>query len=153
MSAIEGLRVARLTTRCDERGKLFEVLRSDDKLFTAFGQAYITTAYPGVVKAWHLHKKQTDNICLLSGNAKLVIYDPRKDSPTRGAVAEFFLSAENRLLIQIPSGVYHGFKNVGTEELYIINIPDRVYHPEDPDEYRLDPHTAEIPYDWARKDG
>lgn len=150
---IEGVRVKWLQTNLDERGRLFEVLRADDDLFRAFGQAYITTAYPGVVKAWHMHKLQTDNMCVVRGNVRFVLYDPRESSPTHGQVAEFSFSDENRMLLQIPPDVYHGFKNVGAEEAYVLNIPTEPYNHDQPDEYRLDPGDSDIPYDWARKDG
>jgi dTDP-4-dehydrorhamnose 3,5-epimerase len=150
---IEGVRVKELQLHCDERGKLFEILRSDEELFTQFGQAYLTTCFPGVVKAWHLHKLQTDNLCLIRGSAKLVLYDPREGSATKGQINEFFPCDERRLLIQIPTGVYHGFKNIGLDELLVLNIPTRVYDYRQPDEYRLDPHSSDIPYDWSRKDG
>lgn len=150
---IAGVKVKQLKTNLDSRGRLFEVLRSDDEIFTEFGQAYITTVYPGVIKAWHLHEKQTDNMCLVSGNLKLVIYDSREDSPTKGQIDQFHLSAENRLLVQIPPRVYHGFQNVGDAEAIVLNLPDRVYDHQAPDEQRLDPHDNDIPYDWGRRDG
>jgi len=150
---IEGVKTKKLIVHCDERGNLFEVLRNDDDLFLEFGQAYITTAFPGVVKAWHLHKQQTDNMCIVTGNAKFVLYDNRPESATHDEVNEFFVSANNRLLLQIPAGIYHGFKNIGTNELYILNIPNKTYDQNNPDEYRVDPFDNEIPYDWSRKDG
>ncbi len=150
---IDGVKLKELKTNCDERGRLFEILRRDDELFSEFGQAYLTTAYPGVVKAWHLHQRQTDNMCVIRGRAKLVLYDSREDSATRGEIMEFFLGDDNRLLVQIPPGIYHGFKNIGTGELYVLNLPTNVYDRDNPDEYRLDPHDNDIPYDWARQDG
>jgi dTDP-4-dehydrorhamnose 3,5-epimerase len=150
---IAGVKTKPLRTHCDERGRLFEVLRADDDLFEKFGQAYITTAYPGVVKAWHMHKQQTDNMCVVCGNVKFVLYDPRQDSATRGEINEFFLGADRRLLLQIPAGIYHGFKNVGLEEAIILNIPTNTYNSADPDEHRIDPHGSKIPYAWTRRDG
>jgi dTDP-4-dehydrorhamnose 3,5-epimerase len=150
---IEGVRTKELKVHCDERGLLFEILRADESLFSSFGQVYVTTCYPGVVKAWHLHKLQTDNLCVLRGSAKLVLFDPRPDSPTKGEINEFFPCDEKRLLVQIPPGVYHGFKNIGMDELLILNIPTHVYEYRQPDEYRLDPHHSDIPYDWSRQDG
>jgi dTDP-4-dehydrorhamnose 3,5-epimerase len=150
---INGVHVKELKVHCDERGKLFEVLRSDETLFSRFGQVYVTCCYPGVVKAWHLHKLQTDNLCVLCGTGKLVLYDPRPDSTTKGEINEFFPCDERRLLVQIPPGVHHGFKNIGTDELLVLNVPTQVYDYEHPDEYRLDPHDNDIPYDWSRKDG
>jgi len=130
-----------------------EILRADDELFKKFGQVYMTTAYPGVVKAWHYHKKQVDNMTIIKGMMKIVLYDARKDSPTNGEVNEFFLGEHNPKLLQIPKLVYHGFKCISQEEAVVINIPTESYNYEAPDEYRLDPHRNEIPYDWRLKEG
>jgi len=150
---IEGVKIKKLKTIPDERGRLMEVLRNDDDLFIRFGQAYITTAYPGVVKAWHYHKKQHDNFACISGMMKVVLYDGREDSPTKGDVNEFFIGVHNPMLVQIPPGVMHGFKCIGNSEAIVLNCPTEPYDHAEPDEFRLPAHTPEIPYDWTRKDG
>ena len=150
---IAGVQVKQLNLIPDERGFLMEILRRDDELFKEFGQCYITAAFPGVVKAWHYHKLQTDHFCVVSGMAKVVLYDGRVDSPTKGEVNEFFIGERNRQLVSIPPGVYHGYKNIGTGECLLLNIPTELYNYDEPDEYRLDPHSGKIPYDWTRKDG
>lgn len=149
---IEGVRTKQLKPVCDERGRLMEVFRSDWAEFIKFGQVYMTTAYPGVVKGWHYHKKQTDTFVCVKGMMKVVLYDGRKGSKTRGEVNEFFIGAQNPMLVQIPKLVYHGFKCVSDEEAVILNIPTELYNYSEPDEYRLPAHTKKIPYDWARKD-
>ena len=148
---IDGVQVKKLRPIPDERGRLMEILRCDDPFFQKFGQVYMTTAYPGVVKAWHYHKKQTDHFCCVKGMMKVVLYDDREGSPTRGEVNEFFLGEHNPILVVIPNGVYHGMKGVGTEEAIIINTPTEPYNRDDPDEYRLDPFDNDIPYDWGLK--
>jgi len=150
---IEGVKTKKLRVIPDERGRLMEILRSDDPLFEKFGQVYITTAYPGVVKGWHYHKKQTDNFAVVKGMAKLVLYDPREESSTRGIVNEFFLGDHNPELVQIPPLVYHGFKCTGESEAVFINCVTECYCYEDPDEFRCPPHDNDIPYNWERKDG
>ncbi|HNQ35463.1 MAG TPA: dTDP-4-dehydrorhamnose 3,5-epimerase family protein [bacterium] len=149
---IEGVKVKRLKVVPDERGRLMEILRSDDELFSRFGQVYLTTVLPGVVKAWHCHKKQTDNLAVVRGMMKVVLYDNRPNSATRGQLNEFFAGEHNPILIQVPPEVYHGFKCVGAEEALAINIPTEVYNYHEPDEHRLDPHSGEIPYSWERVD-
>ena len=150
--AIDGVKVKPLKVMPDERGRLMEILRCDDPLFIKFGQMYMTTVYPGVVKAWHYHKLQTDSFACVKGMLKLALYDTREGSPTHGEVAEFFIGESNPCLVQIPPGVYHGFKGIGVEEAIVINCPTEPYNREQPDEHRLDAHTDEIPYDWSRKD-
>jgi dTDP-4-dehydrorhamnose 3,5-epimerase len=137
----------------DERGRLMEILRADDELFSKFGQVYMTTAYPGVVKGWHYHKKQTDHFSVVRGMIKLVLYDGRKDSPTKGEVNEFILGEQNPLLVKIPPFIFHGFKCVSEQEAICINVPTEVYNYDQPDEFRVDPHQNDIPYSWERKDG
>jgi dTDP-4-dehydrorhamnose 3,5-epimerase len=150
---IDGVRVKPLKVIPDERGRLMEMLRADDELFEAFGQVYLTTAYPGVVKAWHYHKKQADHMVVVKGMMKIVLYDDREGSPTKGEINEFFLGDYSPLLLKIPKMVYHGFKCISETEAMVINVPTEVYNYQEPDEYRVDPHTGGIPYDWARKDG
>ncbi len=149
---IEGVKLKDLKVIPDERGRLMEILRADDEIFEKFGQVYMTTAYPGVVKAWHYHKKQTDSMTVLKGMMKIVLYDARKDSPTNGEVNEFFLGDYNFKLIQIPKMVYHGFKCISQEEAIVVNIPTKVYNYKHPDEFRVDPYDNEIPYDWQLKE-
>jgi len=149
---IEGVRVKALRPIPDERGRLMELYSRDDEHFTGFAHAYLTVAYPGVVKAWHLHRHQVDNMAAVAGMVKLVLFDGRDGSPSEGRVNEFFMGLHRPLLVQVPAGVFHGFKCVGTEEALVINFPSEPYHREDPDEYRLAPDHPSIPYDWARRD-
>ena len=137
----------------DERGWLMEILRSDDSaLFERFGQVYVSATYPGVVKAWHYHKRQVDFFACVAGMVKLVLVDTREGSPTQGAVNEFFLGTQNATLVRVPNLVYHGWKCIGLEPSLVVNVPTEPYRYDDPDEYRLDPHGT-LPYDWTRKDG
>ena len=153
MKLISGVKAKSLQVIPDERGRLFEILRRDDSIFLQFGQVYCTTVNVGVVKGWHYHKKQVDNFVCVGGTIKLVMYDSRPRSSTKGLINEFFIGTHNPLLIQIPVGVYHGFKGLSYPEAIVINVPTEPYHHQRPDEYRLDPHHSEIPYDWSQKDG
>jgi len=150
---IEGVKIKNLKVIPDERGRVMEILRRDDELFQNFGQVYMTTTYPGVVKAWHKHERQADNIACVSGMIKMALYDGRPGSPTFKEINEFHLGAHNASLVQVPAGVYHGWMCVSQEEAIIINVPTEMYDYKHPDEQRLDPHRSDIPYDWKRKDG
>ncbi len=150
---IQGVRTKQLKVVADERGRLMEMLRADDELFTKFGQVYLTAAYPGVVKAWHYHERQTDHFVCVAGMMKLVLYDDRQGSPTRGLINEFFVGEHNPLLVQIPPLVFHGFKCISDREALVINVPTEAYDHQKPDEFRVDAHDPKIPYDWSRKDG
>ncbi len=149
---IHGVRIKVLRPIPDERGWLMEILRSDEELLPRFGQVYVSSTYPGVVKGWHLHKRQIDNFACVVGMVKLVLVDTREDSPTRDLVNEFFIGSHNPLLVQVPSLVYHGWKCISAEPSLVVNVPSEPYDHQHPDEFRLDPHGT-LPYDWTRKDG
>ena len=146
---IDGVMTKKLKVIPDERGRLMECLRNDDDLFLGFGQFYMTTTFPGVVKGWHLHEVQYDNIVCVKGMIKLVLHDAREGSATRGQTDEYFLGEHNPLLVRVPSGIWHGWKCVSPEEAYIVNAPTEVYQYDDPDQSELPHDTPAIPYDWG----
>ena len=100
---IEGVAVKSLRVTPDERGRFIEILRSDDPLFERFGQVFASAVYPGKVKAWHCHKKQTDFLAVISGMAKVGLYDGREDSTTYGQTEEIFAGDHNPVFGPEPS--------------------------------------------------
>lgn len=149
---IRGVRIERLRPIPDERGRLMELYSERSDLYVGFSHSYVTTAYPGVVKAWHLHREQVDNMAAIHGMVKLVLFDGRDDSPTHGRVNEIFMGTHDPMLVQIPAGVFHGFKCIGGQEALVINFPSRPYRRDDPDEVRIPADSPTIPYDWTRRD-
>jgi len=150
---IYGVIIKKLKVIPDERGRLMEIFRADDNFFEKFGQVYMTSAYPGVVKGWHYHKRQFDNMAVIKGMMKIVLYDSRKESATFGEINEIFAGIHNPVLVHIPPFVYHGFKCISEDEAIVVNTPTEVYNYQEPDEFRLPAHNSNIPYDWNRKDG
>ena len=143
---IQGVFVHPLKQILDERGKIMHMLRSDDEHFEKFGEIYFSMVYPGVVKGWHIHREMTLNYAVIHGIIKLVLYDDREGSPTRGEIAEIFLGESNYSLVKIPPNVWNGFKGMGIDPSIVANcstIPHR------PDEIlRMDPFDNSIPYNW-----
>ena len=133
---IEGVEVKKLKCIPDSRGGVTELLRSDDPVFEKFGQVYMTTAYPGVVKVWHLHKLQNDNMSVVKGMMKIVLFDNREGSSTHGEINEFFVGEHNPILVKIPKCVFHGFQCISEQEAIVINCPTELYDYDQPDEYR-----------------
>jgi dTDP-4-dehydrorhamnose 3,5-epimerase len=148
MEGIDGVRIVRLKKVVNDRGHLMEVQRKDDEHFIGFGQAYVTCTLPGVIKAWYRHHKQIDQIALVRGAAMLVLFDDREQSPSAGRAVECALSDNNPALVQIPPGVWHGFQARGPEPLYLLHLNSIAQNVNDPDEDRLPPDSAEIPYAW-----
>ena len=152
MAEIDGVKVIRLRKIPDERGTIFHMLRSSDEHFTKFGEIYFSKIYKDAIKGWHIHKQITLNYCVVDGMIKLVLYDGREDSPTKGNLTELFIGDDNYVLVIIPPGIANGHKGI-TETALLANAPDVPHDKLDKDEMiRIDPYDNDIPYDWARKD-
>lgn len=144
---LEGVSIHLLRQIPDERGKVMHMLRRDDPFFVEFGEIYFSTVYPGAIKGWHIHKQMTLNYTVVHGMIKLVLYDDREASSTRGAVQEVFLGYDNYVLVTIPPMIWNGFKGIGIEPAIVANCATLPHAPEEIE--RLDPLTGGIPYDWA----
>lgn len=151
MTWIEGLQVTPLRRIPDERGAVLHMLRADAEHFQAFGEIYFSTVYPGAVKGWHLHREMTLNYAVPVGMIKLVCYDDRADSPTRGNVVELHVGELDYCLVTIPPVVWNGFKGEGPGTALVANCAT-VAHKVGEIE-RLDPFDNDIPYDWALRHG
>ncbi len=148
---IEGVEVIPLKRIVDERGGVFHMLKRTDPHFEEFGEIYFSAGYPGVVKAWHIHKEMTLNNCCVVGMIKLVLYDSREGSPTKGELMELFIGEQNYCLVKIPSGITNGYKTYGDKMAIMANCATM---PHDRNELiYIDPFDNDIPYDWAVKHG
>lgn len=146
---IDGVRIRPLPQITDERGAILHMLRSDAPDFEQFGEIYFSMVYPGVIKGWHIHDRMTLNYAVPIGTIKLVLYDDREGSPTRGELMEIVTGERNYQLVSVPPRVWNGFKGVGNESALVANCSTI---PHDPAEiHRMDPLDASIPYDWALK--
>ena len=144
---ISGVVISPLDQIFDERGKVMHMLRRDSPSFSNFGEIYFSCTFPGVVKAWHLHREMTLNYAVIHGQVKLVLYDDRDKSSTSGTVQEIFLSPENYMLVTVPPKVWNGFKCIGTETAILANCASM---PHDPDEIeRASPTDDRFPYTWS----
>lgn len=150
-ASIDGVAVRPLRRIPDERGAVMHMLRVDEPHFETFGEIYFSMVYPGVVKGWHLHHRMTLNYAVVTGMIKLVLYDERPGSATRGRLMEVFVGEHNYALVTVPPGIWNGFKGIGPSAAIVANCATL---PHDPDEIeRLDPHSGRIPYRWDLKDG
>mgnify|MGYP001558238524 CR=1 FL=1 len=148
---IQGVKIVPLRRILDERGNIMHMFKVTDPEFTKFGEIYFSTIFPDAIKGWHLHSKMTLNYAAVSGNIKLVLFDMRKDSPTKGVLQEVFIGEDNYCRVSIPPGVLNGFKAVGNQKAIVANCTDI---PHDPGEIsRIDPFSKEVPYTWDIKHG
>ena len=148
---IEGVEIVSRRQIVDERGKVMQMLKSTDPHFEKFGEIYFSCSWPGTIKAWHKHDTMTLNNAVISGHAKLVLFDDRIDSPTKGELQEIFIGEDNYCLVKIPPRVINGYKAYGDKLVILANCATE---PHDKDEISyIDPFNNDIPYDWDLKHG
>ena len=148
---IDGVKIIDLKKITDERGMIFHMLKNTDEHFQKFGEIYFSCGYPGVVKAWHIHKEMTLNNCCIVGMIKLVLYDGRETSSTQGELMELYIGEHNYKLVQIPHGITNGYKAYGDKMAILANCATMVH---DKNELiYIDPFKNEIPYNWDLKHG
>jgi dTDP-4-dehydrorhamnose 3,5-epimerase len=148
---IQGVSVRQLRRLPDERGMIMHMLRADDPHFEQFGEIYFSCVYPGAIKAWHIHRQMTLNYAVPHGMIKLVLYDDRDGSVTRGQLMEIFTGDANYALITIPPMVWNGFKGIGDTMAIVANCATVAHDSEEID--RRDPLDPSIPYDWSLRHG
>jgi len=147
---ISGVEIKKLIIHKDKRGFFCELIRQSDPFFRQlrFGQLSHSLVKTGVIKAWHLHKKQTDFIYVVSGEIKLVLYDTRNESITNGKLIEILLRGKSgRKIVKIPPGVAHGYKII-KGPAHIIYLMDKEYDTKD--EYKITHDDPKIGYDWLK---
>jgi dTDP-4-dehydrorhamnose 3,5-epimerase len=144
---IGGVQVIPLRRIPDERGTVMHMLKATDPHFQQFGEIYFSSVYRGVVKGWHRHREMTLNYACVFGRVKLVLYDERPESATRGELQEVFLGPDHHALVVIPPLVWNGYKGMSEPFALMANC---CTHPHDPARSeREDPFRSHIPYDWA----
>lgn len=151
MGTIDGVRITPLRRIPDERGAVLHMLRADAAHFEGFGEIYFSMVNPGAIKAWHIHREMTLNYAVPVGMVKLVLYDDREGSSTRGELQELFVGELDYCLVTVPPLVWNGFKGIGTVPALVANCATVPHAPDEID--RLDPFTDAIPYDWSIRHG
>lgn len=143
---IEGVRVEPLKQIADGRGKVMHMLRADSPLFTVFGEIYFSVVNSGIVKAWKKHSRMTQHFAVPSGKIRLVMYDDREESGTRGKIQVLDVGEGNYCLVKIPPRICYGFKSISKDPALIANCTDT---PHDPEEVqRFDVSDSRIPFNW-----
>ncbi|HLC46534.1 MAG TPA: dTDP-4-dehydrorhamnose 3,5-epimerase family protein [Candidatus Nanoarchaeia archaeon] len=152
---IEGVLVKKLRVMKDDRGYLMEMIRADDPFFRKFGQVYVTYCEPGFVKGWHYHKVQIDHFVVIKGNGRVLLYDARENSKSKGNWIEFIMGDANPICVVIPVGVLHGIECAPGEKegCLLLNMPTEMYRYREPDEFRIDPFDNDVPIKWHSNKG
>ena len=148
---IEGVVVKECVVHSDDRGVLIEIVRDDEAVFQVIKQTTFTLAYPGVIKAFHWHRRQWDVWFFVSGMAQAVMHDLRPKSPTAGRTDVLYMGERRPLVVAIPPLVAHGYRVLGSEPCGLIYHTTEHYDPADPDEERIPHDDPRIGFDWQTK--
>lgn len=132
----------------DERGDLTELYKDTTIGFAGFAQIYVTRNDPGIIRAWHFHKQQTDNWTVVTGRILVGLYDARENSITKGETMRFILSEKSMKTVSIPPGVWHGYKTLGLERSLLLNLTSEHYNTED--EFRIPSDEITAKFDWNK---
>lgn len=148
---IEGVSIKKISQFHDDRGFFCEVLKLGEESFHEIKQTSYAETYPGVIKAFHWHKKQWDVWCVVKGQAQIVLHDLRENSPTRGQTDVLYAGEKNMIVVAIPMGVAHGYKVLGNSPMGILYHTSEAYDPKNPDEERIAFDDPDIAFDWGTK--
>ncbi|MDA0239655.1 MAG: dTDP-4-dehydrorhamnose 3,5-epimerase family protein [Proteobacteria bacterium] len=145
---IDGVRISPLKQFSSEAGRVMHMLRNDSEVFEVFGEIYFSTIYPGAIKGWHHHEKTTINYAVPQGAIRLVIYDDRTGSTTKGKIDQISLSPEAYQLVTVPAKLWYGFQCIGSETAIVANCATLPHDPEESSHRELSDST--IPFDWSQ---
>ena len=145
---IHDIKITPLKILSDDRGKVMHMLRNDSKVFEKFGEIYFSTIYCGSIKGWHLHKESALNYVCVKGKVKLVLFDDRKDSPSKNQYQELTLSPENYFLVTTPTNIWNGFKGLDKSESIIANCLTLPHN--EKEMMRIDHNDKKINYNWDK---
>lgn len=148
---IDGVKIKEVKNVMKEGGVLTEIFRKDWALDSGkVDQVFTVALDPGGLSAWHAHEHTVDRFFVNRGKLKVVLYDSREGSPTKGQINEFRIGEHRPTLIIIPPKVWHGVMNLSSQPTHMLNLTDAAYEYEDPDHWRLPHDSPQIPYQFKK---
>ena len=145
---IDGVRVIEIANVVKDNGHLTEIFRASwvGETASRVEQVFQAVLNRGAISAWHAHEKTNDRLFVSFGTARIVLYDDREESPTRGMINEFRFGTIRPALIIVPTRVWHGLQNIDDGVTIVLKLVDRAYEYEDPDHWRVPFDSAAIPF-------
>lgn len=144
---ISGVLINTLSIFSDDRGAVLHMIRSDSNGYNKFGEVYFSEVLPKSIKAWKKHRLQTQNFSVPVGMIKLVIYDDREFSTTKGNIQTIYLGRpDNYVRVTIPPNLWYGFTSIGDEKSLVVNCADYSHDRNESIVLNFDSHL--IPYSW-----
>ena len=148
---IKGVAIKNVVSHHDDRGFFAELLKDGEGTYYDIKQTSYSETYPGVIKAFHWHKRQWDIWCVVKGVGQVVLYDLRDDSSTKGETQVVYCGERDMKVIVIPPGVAHGYRVLSSGPMGIIYHTTEAYDPNQPDEERIPHDSPMINFNWQTK--
>ena len=146
ISKIEGVKIVPLAQISDERGSVLHMIRNEGPL-CEFGEVYFSEVLPWKIKAWKRHKKMTQNFAVPFGKIKLVFYDDREHSKSKGKMETLVLGrSDNYYLVQVPPFLWYGFQGIGSTPSILANCADMIHDQEESESQ--DYNNSDFPFLW-----
>jgi len=148
---INDVKIKQIKRFFDDRGYFSEILKFGEETFKEIKQTSYTETYPGIIKAFHWHKKQYDIWFPVKGNIQIVLYDLRGESSTKGETQVIFAGENNPILVLIPPGVAHGYRVLGNQIAGLFYHTSEAYDQKSPDEQRIPFDDPKVDFNWTIK--
>jgi dTDP-4-dehydrorhamnose 3,5-epimerase len=146
---IEGVKLVSLLEIGDSRGAVLHMLRNDSPDFIAFGECYFSEVLPGVIKGWKKHHLQTQNLAVPVGRIRIVMFDDRIESSTKGLVQVVELGRPDAYIrVTIPPGIWYAFSCISSEKGLLVNCADIPHQSSESETMPL--VQSSIPYKWQK---
>lgn len=126
-------------------GDVYHGIKSSDKGYFGFGEAYFSSINPGQIKGWKRHQNMTLNIIVPSGEIQFAMFDDRNSS--QEGFQDIVLSLKNYCRLTIPPMVWLAFKGLSEEKSLLLNIASISHDPDESEIRKLN----EIDFKWRNK--
>lgn len=150
-NTIDGVLLTPLKQITHPKGDVFHAMKCVDPGYISFGEAYFSSIYCGLIKAWKRHSKMTLNLVCIVGEIHFVLYDDRKDSLTYGHFMEATLSPESPELyrrITIPPGIWMAFVGIAEGKSILLNVADIPHDPYEQENIPIE--ESDIKFDFSK---
>lgn len=131
VSHIDGVVLTPLKIIPGDKGSVLHALKSDEKSFVSFGEAYFSTINFNQIKGWKKHHQMILNIVVPVGKIKFVVYDDRAESPTKNCFFEVILSQQNYSRLTVQPGLWMAFKGMEEGTNMLLNIASIPHNPQE----------------------
>jgi dTDP-4-dehydrorhamnose 3,5-epimerase len=149
-NSIVGVETYSLEIHKDERGAVLHMMRADQPHFLPVKETYFSVVNAGVVKGWKRHLEIFQSMVVPVGMIRLLIYDNRENSPTKGVIKAIDFGVDNYLLVRLPPLVWYSFKAISNDYAMIANNTTAVHDPKESETLPLE--NSIIPFKWAMLD-